>query len=538
MTRHAWWMLPLALVTAGLLVGCDGDIQPLAPEFRASSGSGSGPTPTAPSNANAVAPSFDQINVSWQDNSSNESGFEVHRSITGPSGPFTLLATTGANATTYGNGGLSGSMQYCYKIRAFRTLGGKTNYSAFSNGVCATTLAPPVPAAPSGALAAPQFFGTEIGITWKDNSSDETGFRVERSVTTGRPWTSVGTTSANASALNDFQVPAPDQSVCYRVIAFNGYGDSQASNVVCTAVPAAPTNLVASTSGSNVDLTWTDNSAVEGGYAVYRWTAWNPSTLIATLAANATSYHDAGLADSTYWYQVRVLKDGGEGSASNNASVLVETVPPSTPGDVAAVPQSSSAIMFSWTATSANAAGFRVERSTDGGTNWVAYQTMAGSDSYLWDSGLAPEQQLCYRITAFNSLGESAPSNAACTAPPAAPTDFSATPVDASTIDFAWTDNSNVEDGYAIGIDYGFGYWEIIAVVGPNVTSYRLQSGSAYYNTYFVAAMKDGGFSDWSNEVYVTPTAASAVSASLTRPPTAPRLPSRTRTLKPARAKP
>lgn len=539
MTRHTRWMLPLALCfAAGLLVGCEDDNQPLAPEFRASSSSGSGATPAAPSNANAVAPSFNQINVSWQDNSSNESGFEVHRSITGPSGTFTLLASTGANAPSYGNGGLSGSTQYCYKIRAFRTPGGRTNYSSFSNVACATTQAPPVPAAPSGAHAAPQFFGTEIGITWKDNSSDETGFRVERSATSGGPWTSVGTTSADANALNDFQVPAPDQPVCYRAFAFNGYGDSQASNVVCTAVPAAPTNLVAGASGSNVDLTWTDNSAVEGGFTVYRWTAWNPLTLIATVAANVTSYHDAGLSDSTYWYQVRVLKDGGEGDASNNAAALVATAPPSTPADVSAVPQASSAIMFSWTATSANATGFRVERSTDGGTSWINYQMMSGGDSYISDNGVTAEQQLCYRVTAFNSLGESAPSNAACTTPPAAPTDFGATPVDASTIDFAWTDNSNVEDGYAIGIDYGFDYWEIVAVVGPNITSYRLQSGSAYYNTYFVVATKDGGFSDWSNEIYVQPTATMAVPASSARPSVSPRLPSRTRTLKPARARP
>jgi len=48
--------------------------------------------PNAPSNTNAVAMSDSKVNVSWQDNSPNETGFEVHRSTNGPSGAFTLIA--------------------------------------------------------------------------------------------------------------------------------------------------------------------------------------------------------------------------------------------------------------------------------------------------------------------------------------------------------------------------------------------------------------------------------------------------------------
>ena len=122
-----------------VLVACGPD-EPLAPEIQFRFATASGPTLNAPSGANAVAVSWSQINLSWQDNSSNESGFEVHRSTTGPSVVFALLASAGANLTSYSNGGLSGSTQYCYKIRAFRTAGGKTTYSAFSNTACDTTL--------------------------------------------------------------------------------------------------------------------------------------------------------------------------------------------------------------------------------------------------------------------------------------------------------------------------------------------------------------------------------------------------------------
>src|SRR5437879_918290 len=262
---------PLLLVV--LFYSCDRPA-PLAPGIEAATGGQPGPAVAAPSNTTALAGSWSQINVAWRDNSSNETGFEVHRSTTGPSGAFALLATTGANATTYGNGGLSGSTQYCYGVRAFRTTGGKTTYSAFSSTACATTPAAPVPPAPSAVNAVPRL-GYAFDITWTDNSSNETGFRVERAAASTGPWTSAGTASANVTSLADYLVnypyPGDDRPACYRLFAVNSFGDSGPSNVDCTAMPATPTNLVANpVGGTAVELTWTDNSAVEDGFGVWR----------------------------------------------------------------------------------------------------------------------------------------------------------------------------------------------------------------------------------------------------------------------------
>ena len=102
--------------------------------------------PNAPSNTNAVAVSDSQVNVSWQDNSPNETGFEIHRSTNGPSGAFTLIATTTASAISRADTGLNPSTQYCYKVRAFKKADGHTTYSNFSNAACAirTPSAPPI----------------------------------------------------------------------------------------------------------------------------------------------------------------------------------------------------------------------------------------------------------------------------------------------------------------------------------------------------------------------------------------------------------
>src|SRR5438132_12264001 len=168
---------PLLLVV--LFFSCDRPA-PLAPGIEAAAGGQPAPTLAAPSNTNALAVSWSQINVAWQDNSSNETGFEVHRSTTGASGSFALLIGVGANVTASSNTGLAGSTQYCHKARAFRITGGNTSYSAFSAAACATTQPPPPPppptppAAPDNADALPQG-STAVGLAWRDNSTTEDG---------------------------------------------------------------------------------------------------------------------------------------------------------------------------------------------------------------------------------------------------------------------------------------------------------------------------------------------------------------------------
>ena len=485
--RRGYWASSLLLIS---LAACDHP-DPLAPSFM---------VVDAPASLAASAFSFNQINLTWQDNSPNETGFEVYRSSTGPSGAFALLATTGSRATSYGDFGVAGETQYCYKVRTFRTTGRKNNYSDFSNVACATTPRAPVPLAASGVNALPQA-GYVISITWSDNSPDESGFRVERSPTAGGPWTSIGTVNANATAFSDYQVVV-EQSACYRVFAFNNYG-ADPSNVDCTAMPAAPSNLAASVADASVELRWTDNSSVEDGFDVLRF-GGNDWSVVAHLPANASTYQDPSLADGAYSYFVRATKDGGTSGSSNVAQVVVATVPPLAPINLDAAPSSSSSVSVYWSNGSTNQDGFRVERSTDGGTSWVGAGNTGVNETWFGDYALPSEQPVCYRVIAFNHLGDSPPSNRDCTTPPAGPTDLTATGLDDVTIELAWTDNSAVEDGYQVWLDDGYGDQLPIAYLDANTTSFQYTEYYAYYYYYYVVAVKDGGSSDWSNWAYAT----------------------------------
>jgi hypothetical protein len=493
-------------------VACSGE-QAVAPELPASFRS------AAPSGTSVFVGAYNRLAVYWQDNSPNETGYEVHRA-TGPSGAFALIVSLPAGSTSYTNIDLTAETEYCYRVRAFRRTGKTTTYAEFSNTACATTPRVPVPGAPSGVSAAPDQWN-RIRIAWTQNSADETGFRVKRASSTDGPLSVVATVTANVVSAFDEQPPAFEQPACYHVVAFNGFGESPVSNVACTSRPAAPTALVTATSGSDVDLSWIDNSNVEDAYQVERWTDESGArevTVVAILPANATAYRDAGLADGTYWYQVHARRDGGTTGSSNNASASVVTMPPAAPTGVNAQPSSSSVAYVVWTDNSTNETGFRIERSIDGGGSWVAAGTAIlhpyWPEPQFADGGQPSEQHLCYRVIALNSLGESPPSNTDCTMLPLGPTSLTATGVSPQTIELAWIDNSAVEDGYDVYAviyycsyydEWGYCVWEpypeLIATLGPNATTFQhtgLIQGEA--RTYFVVALKDGGRSDASNE--------------------------------------
>ncbi|MDB5357483.1 MAG: hypothetical protein JWN24_3936, partial [Phycisphaerales bacterium] len=79
----------------------------------------SGLAPAIPSNLVAVAVSGTQLNLSWHDNSNNETGFDLERK-TGIGGTFAPVAGSPlpANTTSYMDTGLTPGTTYYYEIRA------------------------------------------------------------------------------------------------------------------------------------------------------------------------------------------------------------------------------------------------------------------------------------------------------------------------------------------------------------------------------------------------------------------------------------
>ena len=266
-------------------------------------------------NLSATATAPTAIALSWEDNSSQEEGFDIYRSTTGPTGQFALYAAAGANATSAYDFGVPQSTLYCYRVRAFRKVGRKTTYAAFSNTACAMT-----PASPPSNVNATPASSSAIDVSWSDNGPNDDTFRVERSPTNAGPWEAVATASPSQTSYRDANRTA-DQQFCYRVMAVTSEGESGPSNIDCTAPPAGPTSLTAVATNQTIELAWADNSAVEDGYDVERSNDGVTFHSNARLPANATSFSDyRPSTNTTYWYRVRALKDGGFSDRSNVAS--------------------------------------------------------------------------------------------------------------------------------------------------------------------------------------------------------------------------
>jgi hypothetical protein len=75
-----------------------------------------------------------QLQLSWVDNSTDESGFNIERK-SGTTGTYAQIASVGANVISYTDSSLTNSTTYCYRVNAFNTAG----TSPYSPEVCATT---------------------------------------------------------------------------------------------------------------------------------------------------------------------------------------------------------------------------------------------------------------------------------------------------------------------------------------------------------------------------------------------------------------
>jgi predicted phosphodiesterase len=142
--------------------------------------------PAAPSTLSAITVSGSQINMSWTDNSSDESGFKVERSTNGSN--FTQIGTTNANVATYSDTGLTSGTKYYYRVRSYNATGD----SAYSNIANATTITYKQVTSIGQAKAQPDgsyvditgssivtLVPSESGVFYAEDSDGTAGIRVE-----------------------------------------------------------------------------------------------------------------------------------------------------------------------------------------------------------------------------------------------------------------------------------------------------------------------------------------------------------------------
>jgi fibronectin type 3 domain-containing protein len=266
--------------------------------------------------------------------------------------------------------------------------------------------------------------------------------------------------------------------------------------------PAAPSNLAAApASGTQINLSWSDNALTETGFIIQRKQgATGTYAQVAIVPPNSTSYLDGELlAGTTYYYRVQAANFVSNSDFSNEASAATP-VPPATPSNAHPTAVTTTSIAFAWQDNSNNEDKFSIFRSVNNGSFVFVADVPTNTTTYT-DTGLSPGTSYDYHIQAWNLGGYTDFAGFSIitrATPPANPTAV----VTNGQVSLAWTASPgaisyNVYRGTSPG---GESAQPIASVVNSTVyTDNGLTSGFTYY--YKITAVTTGGESSASTEV-------------------------------------
>ncbi|NJD23441.1 MAG: fibronectin type III domain-containing protein [Melioribacter sp.] len=249
------------------------------------------------------------ITLKWDDNSRNETGYELWRKDIGNGTviDYRIIKSLPINTISTTDGSLSPYIDYYYKVRAINESGP----SNFSNEINTSS----IPGGPWNLKV--EATGTSlVKLTWIDFASNEQGFQIERTDPSTNNFKVLAITGPNTTEYIDNTVAA-SSSYKYRVAFFtqttlSGYSNEVSISTFYTDV-AAPTNLTAVlVAGPGVKLTWNDNSKnLAKGTVIERQTGTTGQFIeIGSVAADVVEYTDRTVKNgTTYFYKIRQKLD-------------------------------------------------------------------------------------------------------------------------------------------------------------------------------------------------------------------------------------
>ncbi len=269
-----------------------------------------------------------------------------------------------------------------------------------------------VPSAPMNLTAAVNS-GT-ASLTWAPQST-ATSYKVERSISSGGPYTAVGTTASNA--YSDTLVNS-GTTYYYVIAAVNAIGTGAVSPQIPvmptpSSAPAVPGKLNAKPAGGDATPFYPGGAALLSWSAVPDAVTYNlmrsttsggPYSLVVSQIANR--YSDLTVTNgTTYYYVVSAVNSFGQSANSQQAAVTPEELLPSAPTGLTA--QVGSAVLLRWIPTPGTvpefATAFTVGRATQSGG---PYTTVANLNTFsLSDVTVAPATTYYYVVSQTNGVG-------------------------------------------------------------------------------------------------------------------------------------
>jgi hypothetical protein len=361
--------------------------------------------------------------IAWASPVGNVTGFDLDEA-TNPSFTGAVSVYSGTAITKLISG--KGNGTYYYRVRACNTSAACGPYQPGSNGV-SVTLPPSVPGTTS--VPSPYSNSGSYSISWGASTGVVTAYEVLESLFLGTETliysgTATSTSvSARPDGLYSYRVRACNTSAaCSSYNAANQAGGAQIS--VDKIAPAPPASVFMSTNGGYI-LSWsggsTDTAGAGAGSGVGSWRVYRNGSNIGTSVAPMQSFTDpAPPTNVQLSYTARsVDRAGNESGNSPAASLYVDTVPPTTPGNFRATSVTTGSVTLAWNA-STDAFGiswYRIARSGSG-------TVMGNGDASTTfvDNTVSSGTTYTYQVFAVDGHGvESVPASVQVTTPMGAP---------------------------------------------------------------------------------------------------------------------
>ncbi len=333
--------------------------------------------PATPAALTAAPAAAKQIDLTWRDRSSTETGFEVQRKV-GTGGTFATIATVPAGTTFYQDKALSPGTTYVYQVRAIDAT--TSLNSAYSATATATTT-------------------NDSAVTF----------------VTDLPWVSAsnGQGPVEKDHTNGVYLAADGAPITMGTIVHRkGLGVRADSTIVYDVSAGNYTRFLADASYLDPN----DDPSSPQFHTTVKFEVWGDGVKLAESGAMSFStpvYHFDVDITGVDQLKLVVLHDGDDivGDRAAWGSPRLMNVAPSTPtapSNPTATGVNGSTVRVRWQDNSASEWGFKVERSDDGGANYTQVGIVPTGVTSYDDAGLVAGAEYFYRVRAYSASNNSA----------------------------------------------------------------------------------------------------------------------------------
>ncbi len=296
-----------------------------------------GSTPAIPTNLAATTLSYNQVGLTWTDNSGGKATTEIWRSTSATTG-FVVVGNTAAGVSSYTDAAASPATTYYYEVKADNQYG----ESALTSAVSTTTQPlPAIPAVPSGLTGTSPSYSS-VNLSWVNNATNAASIVLYRSTTTDLQYVQWAVLPPTATSFMDNGLYA-NSTYYYKIQSVNPGGSSAFTpEIAVTTVDNLPVinNLPANLQAKIGTTTVFSVSATQPGTSPLTFKAYNLPTAVTfvdngnrtgTLTVTPTAV------GGTYSGLYIVVTDAVGGADTSTFTLQVNNSTPPTLGSIANV---------------------------------------------------------------------------------------------------------------------------------------------------------------------------------------------------------